>query len=518
MRKYRPMLADRRHCMFAPLFAIVVIVGTAVCSSRICAAERPNILLVLTDDQGWSTLGCYGGKIVATPNLDRLAAEGARFTSACVTSQCTPTRASLLSGQYTARNRMWHVIQWYGCPWARMEERPFLEQFPRGKLTIASELKRAGYVTGIVGKWHLTSNEDGDYHGLRPGHSHHYGFDFAAPVLSKDEFHEGADRGLSTLTQQALDFIGQHRDQPWFCFLSHHMIHGKVVAPASLEANYRKQGYGDVGPNRAVYLAGLEAIDQSVGTLMTRLDELNETREIIVIFLSDNGGIHERLEHRSLATPHPAAPHPAAPQLTPNLREYDNAPLREGKGSIYEGGVRVPMIVRWPGSVQPGTVIHEPVHAVDIAPTLFHIARHVPKDISMFDGVDLSELLKYGRDSRLGERPIYQYSPFYDLNWALTPCASIRMGRYKLIEFFGDRFDVTHQYVPGRHVELYDLSRDLGEKENLAEQKPELTTQLLKQLHTWMSECEVQPAERNPHHDPVRAFQTTNRKPGWLTN
>ncbi|MEM9646690.1 MAG: sulfatase-like hydrolase/transferase, partial [Planctomycetota bacterium] len=150
-------------------------------------ARQPNVLLILTDDQGWSSLGCYGGKIVPTPNLDRLAEQGARFTSAYVTSQCTPTRATLLTGQYPARHRMWHVIGWYGCPWGRMEERPFTEQFARGTPTIASGLKRAGYKTGIVGKWHLTNNEDGGYLGLKSERCHFYGFDDAGPILSADE-------------------------------------------------------------------------------------------------------------------------------------------------------------------------------------------------------------------------------------------------------------------------------------------------------------------------------------------
>jgi len=194
-------------------------------------ASQPNILLILTDDQGWPTLGRYGGKNVPTPHLDQLAAEGARFTDAYVTSQCTPTRATILTGQYTARNRMWHVVGWYGLPWAPMQERPFVEHLPRDAFTLAKGLKSAGYATGIMGKWHLTTNDDGHYMGLKPEAAHHYGFDHAPPVLPRSEFKEGNDRGVDELTDQAIDFIATNRDSPWFCFLSHHTIHGVVVAP-----------------------------------------------------------------------------------------------------------------------------------------------------------------------------------------------------------------------------------------------------------------------------------------------
>ena len=472
---------------------------------------KPNILLILTDDQGWSTLGCYGGELVATPNLDRLASEGARFTDAYVTSQCTPTRATLLSGQYTARNGMWHVVPWYGCPWALIAERPFVEQFPRNAATIASELRQAGYVTGIMGKWHLTTGRDGSYQGLRPERAHYYGFDYAAPLLEASEFKSGGDRGVGTLTRQAIDFISNNRERPWFCFLSHHMIHGNVVAPSELEDKYRDLGFGDEGPNRAVYLAGLECIDRSVGMLMSRLETLGEADETVVVFLSDNGGIDQRLEHRSLAKPHPPAP-----LLRPNMAEYDNTPLRAGKGSIYEGGIRVPLIIRWPDVVVPGTVVREPVHAVDLAPTFFQIAGHAKSERDVLDGVDLSQALETGKDSRLADRPVYQYCPIYDLNWGLTPCASVRQGDLKLIEFFGDRFDARHQYVAGHRIELYNLRDDIGETKNLAAMLPERSTELLGLLHSWMQDLGVSSTGPNPHHTSSRAFETTSSKPNWL--
>ena len=473
------------------------------------SSDKPNILLILTDDQGYPTLGCYGGNIVPTPNLDKLAQQGALFTDAYVTSQCTPTRATLLTGQYTARNRMWHVISWYGYPYARMTEANFRENLGRSTFTIAKGLRSAGYTTGIFGKWHLTSNNDGSYRGLNPEAAHYYGFDFAPPLLSDKEFDEGADRGVMTLTNQALEFIEDNKNKPWFCFLSHHMIHGKVVAPEELTQKYCKKGYTNEGWNKPVYLAGLEQIDISVGKMMNKLKELGELQNTVVFFLSDNGGIDTRLDFRALPVPNPKKP-----KLEPDMKQYDNAPLRTGKGSAYEGGVRVPFIIKWPGKIDANIKIDAPVHAVDIAPTLFKIAGADTK--SPFDGEDLMPLLKGKNTNHFEDRPIFQYFPFYDLLWGLTPCATIRRGDYKLIEFFGDRFDAEDQYVIGHQVELYNLREDTGETKNLARKNPELATELLNELHNWMKRMDVSPSVKNPHHNPDSAFVSTRKKPHWV--
>ncbi len=474
---------------------------------------KPNILLILTDDQGWPTLGCYGGTKVATPHLDRLAAEGARFTDAYVTSQCTPTRATLLTGQYTARHGLWHVLPWYGYPHARMTEPRFSESFPRETFTMAKGLRLAGYTTAIVGKWHLTSNEDGNYMGLKSKAAHHYGFDFAPPLLGKEAFALGSDRGVAKLTDQTLAFIEKNRDRPWFCFLSHHMIHGKVVAPDDITEKYRDRGYGEEGPDRAVYLAGLECIDRSIGRLRKRLEELGEATDTLVLFLSDNGGIDERVAFKNLPKPNPDSP-----RFESDLLEYDNAPLRAGKGSTYEGGTRVPFIAHWPRAIPPGCTIKTPVHAIDILPTCLELAGATAPGNHVLDGHSLATILQEGRDARLDERPLYQYYPFYDLRWGLTPNASIRLGDYKLIEFFGDRVDANHQYVAGNRLELYDLRKDLGESHNLAEREPERLQSMRRQLHQWMAHMGAPKPTENVYYDAAQAFVETRTKPPWLVD
>jgi arylsulfatase A-like enzyme len=193
--------------------------------------------------------------------------------------------------------------------------------------------------------------------------------------------------------------------------------------------------------------------------------------------------------------------------------EYDNAPLRAGKGSAYEGGVRIPFTAWWPGHVPGGQVIDTPVHLVDLAPTLLDLAGG--KAGHVLDGESLVPLLTTGTPGDLEERAIFQYYPFYDLRWALTPCATIRKGDWKLMEFFGDRFDAAHRYVPGHAVELYNLREDIGETRNMAATHPELAAALLKELHDWMASLDAEVPVANPHHDPARAFVETREKPTW---
>ncbi len=473
-------------------------------------AGSPNLLVILTDDQGWPTLGSYGGTLVPTPHLDALAARGTRFSQAYVTSQCTPTRATLLTGRYAPAHRMWHVIGPYGLPFARVEEPLFRANLPRDAWTYPKALREAGYTTAIAGKWHLTNGPDGRYMGLNPDAATHYGFDHAPPPIAQSYFKPDADRGVDLLTDQTLRFIESNRERPWFCLLSHHAVHSKIVAPAALVEQYRARGYGDVGPNRAVYLALLEHLDRSVGRIVAELERLGEAEETVIVFLSDNGGIDMKLNPSDLP------PAVEGAELPVTGREYDNAPLREGKGSIYEGGVRVPWIVAGPG-VAAGRVVTEPVHAVDLAPTLLSLAG-ANADQAGLPGVDLSSILATGDATALQMRPVFQYSPFYDLRWGLTPCASVVRGRWKLIEFFGDRIaggdapgrapgDDDGVYHVGPAVELYDLDADLGEQHDLSAARPDVTADLRGVLRDWLTETGAVAPGPNPAFEPARGFE-----------
>lgn len=487
----------------------IVSVAAIIGSAGLANAEeppRPNVLFILTDDQGWATLGCYGSERVPTPHLDSLARDGMRFADTYVMPQCTPTRATLLTGQHTARNGMWHVIPWYGYPWAPVREPAYVENLPRDAFTLAKGMRSAEYATACIGKWHLTRNEDGDYNALNLEAGDYYGFDFVAPPVPRELFAEGGDRGVAFLTDQALGFIERHRDQPFFCYLAHHTIHGKVVAPEALVRKYRDQGAPAEGLHNATYLAALEHLDASVGRLLGKLDEWKLRERTLVVFLSDNGGVDQVYAH---------APFSNGPgtdtQLLIDREEFDNAPLRAGKGSPYEGGIRVPMLVRWPEVVQPGSVCGTPVHVVDVMPTLFELAGATPPEEYVVDGVSLVPLL-LGK-GELPERPLYFYMPLYDVRWGATPCAVIREGDYKLIEYFGDWFDPEGKYVSGRRVELYNLRTDIGERRNLVAEMPDETHRLVAKLHAWIKACGEEVPGPNPQHDASRPLQETREKP-----
>ena len=469
-------------------------------------ASPPNVLFVLIDDQGWATLGCYGGQYAETPNLDRLAAQGVRFTDAYVTPQCTPTRAALLTGQHTARNGMWHVIPYYGYPWAPMTEPAYVESLPRESFTIGKGFQQAGYETAIIGKWHLTHGEDGYYPAMNPKAGQFFGFNHVPSESPKSTFEPGGDRGVADLTDKAVDFITEQSEsqQPWFCYLAHHMIHGVVVAPGDLTQKYLDRGFPEDGPFNATYLAGLESIDQSIGRLMSTLDRLNQTNNTIVVFLSDNGGVAHRFDRTKFDNPTDLPP-----KLSIARYAYDNAPLRAGKGSPYEGGIRVPCIVRWPGHATAGLTCSTPVHITDWLPTLLAAAGAEAPAGHVVDGIDIRPLLSGGE---VAQRDILFHMPLYDSLWESTPCAVLRRGDHKVIHYFGDWFDRDHRLQIGSRTELYNLHDDLGEEFDLAKAQPERTAALRTALFKQLTKIGVELPKRNTNYDPRRALMVSKEK------
>jgi len=465
---------------------------------------RPNLLVILTDDQGWPTLGCYGSEKVPTPHLDRLAAEGVRFTDAYVLPQCTPTRAALLTGQHTARNGMWHVIGWYGYPWARVAEPPFREQLPRDWPTLPKVLRESGYATGMAGKWHLTTGADGDYTHLRAGGAH--GFDYVAP-RGEGTQNEG-DKWVDHLTDAAIGFLREKRENPWFFYLAHHTLHGVVSAPADLVKKHREAGAPETGMFNATYLAAIQHLDTSIGRLLAALEESGQRENTLVLFLSDNGGVDT-----ILATPGMSGdPLDGTVPLRVKTEEFDNAPLRAGKGSPYEGGIRVPCLLRWPAVAKGGQVCSTPVHVTDWMPTFLKAAGiSVPDSVSL-DGVDLLPLL---RGDEIAERPLFFHLPLYDLRWAATPSTVMREGDWKLIEFFGDSFDADFRYQPGRKLELFNLRDDPGETRDLASVEPARTGAMSAKIHDWLRSIPAPVPGENPHFDPQRMLEETKEKQSW---
>lgn len=465
--------------------------------------SRPNILFILTDDQGWTSLSSYGNRLVATEHLDRLASEGVRFTNAYVMPQCTPTRAALLTGMHTARNGMWHVIAWYGSPWARVAEPPFVEQLPPQQCRLTHSLRAAGYKTGMAGKWHLTNSDYGHYANLTETGAEVFGFDFVAPPGPGSQ-NEG-DKWVDHLTDAACRFMEQHRDHPWFFYLAHHTLHGTVSAPQNLIQKYEQMGAPRVGLNNATYLAAIEHLDSSIGRLMQKLDDLGLSENTLVVFLSDNGGLDT-----SYAVPDTPLGLSGQSALRVRLQEFPNDPLRDGKGSPYEGGIRVPCIVRWPERIPNGRIEDTPIHVVDWYPTLLEAAG--TPSIDLQDGVSLVSLLC--KQIPL-ERTLYWYMPLYDLRWAATPVAVVRKGPWKLIYYFGDWFDRNQVYHAGSHVELFNLETDISEQIECSTEHPELVQTLQQDLVRWIKSTGAVVPDANPHFDAERQLLETKQKQAW---
>ena len=462
-----------------------IITGIFVVLSFAVAAkipEKPNILLILIDDMGYPAIGCYGNKMVPTPNIDKIAEKGVRFTQGYACPQCTPTRASLLTGQYTARNKMWHVIPEYGFPYARSTEPKYLEDLPRQQFTVAEALKTAGYTTAILGKWHLsTFDNDGYYTYLYADKAHYYGFDYVNPKQNPSEYSGYGDKGVDFLTNEAIGFIEQNREKPWFIYLSHHTVHNLVLAPKELVKKYLEKGYPEKGLHFAEYLASIEHLDNSVGRLNAKLAELGIEKNTVVIFVSDNGGVDS---------------------------QFDCAPLRYGKGSAYEGGTRVPFMLLWPGKVDANKTCTTPVHVVDIYPTLLAVAGIERPAQQILDGENLLPLLsgKKKEARKFENRPVYFYQPLYDIQWGAVPSASMVQGNYKLIWFFHDYIDLDQngKYIPEGRIELFDLKNDLGEMKNIAATLPEKTAQMKSELEQWILDNGAEIPGINPNYNPEK--------------
>jgi len=434
-------------------------------SQMVCAADGPpNIIFVMADDLGWTDVGCMGSRYYETPHIDQIAQQGLKFSSYYVCQNCAPTRAALMSGQYAPRTGIYTVASLERGENADRKMIPPLNvtDLPLEKTTIAQVLKEAGYVTGMFGKWHLGNGPD--YHPSRRGFDEaivtgrgHFQFT-TNPHVEVPE-----DKYLADfLTDRAVEFIEKHKDERFFLYLPHNAVHTPIVAKEELIPKFRKkQPVG--GHNDPVYAAMIQSVDESVGRIMAKLDELLLADNTILIFTSDNGGVGGY----------------QVPGTDRTKGITDNAPLRGGKGTLYEGGVRVPLIVRWPNVIKPGAECNEPTVHVDFFPTFSEIAGVKSTADYSLDGVSMRPLF-HSPSTHLQREAIYSHFPGYlqayieKALWRTTPVSTIRQGDWKLMEFLEDG-----------HLELYNLAEDLSEKNNLAESIPERAEILHRKLNTW---------------------------------
>jgi len=472
------------HTRKIALLGLIAVVATLT-GGEPAAAEQPlNFIIILVDDLGWTDLSCQGSKYFETPHVDRLAAGGMRFTNgyaACAV--CSPTRAAVQTGRYPGRVGVtdWIRAKFQGGHIPPDGKNP--TEYVGGKrpllcppnplfmeldeLTLAEALRPAGYVSCHIGKWHLGQKDqfpekqgyDENYGGCDLGQPPNY-FD---PYESKREFYEipnlpprkPGEYLTDREADEAVGFIRRNKDRPFLLNLCHYCVHTPLQAKRDVTARYEAKP--KTNQKNAVYAAMVESVDDSTGRIMAVLDELKLADRTVVIFTSDNGGL---------------------------LGPTDNAPLRSGKGFPYEGGIRVPLIVRWPGAVRPGTTCDVPACSIDLLPTLLQIAGVALPEDRAIDGVSLVPVLK--QTDRLAPRDLFWHFPHY--RFARGPYSIVRSGDFKLIKWYQeDAF------------ELFNLADDLGETKDLAAEMPEKVRQLDQKLSAWVKSAGAKLPRRNPN-------------------
>jgi len=441
------------------LGAASMAVPRLACAAR-ASRKKPNILFILIDDLGWSDVGCYGNQFHETPNVDRLARQGMRFTDAYAACPvCSPTRASILAGQYPARVGVTDFIPGHWRPYEKLKVPINRQQYlPLETVTLPEVLKQAGYVTGHIGKWHL---------GGRQHSPRNQGFDYVTSGVRNRN-----DKQVTGFTDAAIKFISENRDKPFFLHLSHHTVHIPLEAPKELIEKYERKPKPGDGVNNPVYAAMIEHLDSSIGRILKKLNELGLANDTVVVFFSDNGGLRQRFDGKGTTV-------------------TTNAPLRDEKGTLYEGGIREPLIVRWPGVVKPGSVCSVPVSSVDVCPTFLETAGVKGDPSHVLDGESLLPLLK--QTGELKRDAVFWHYPHYHHS---TPAGAIRTGDWKLIEFFEDN-----------RLELYNLKTDIGEKNNLAQEMPEKARELQWRLAGWRRSVKADMPTPNPDFDRARRYE-----------
>ncbi|MEM8946827.1 MAG: sulfatase [Planctomycetota bacterium] len=474
-------------------FGLLVAVawGEAIVAS---ASDPPNIVVILVDDLGYMDIGANNPNcFYETPHIDALATSGMRFTDGYAANPvCSPTRYSLMTGKYPTRVR---ATNWFsGKRSGTYNPAPLVDAMPLTEITLAQLLKSAGYATFFAGKWHLGEGEEyyphnrgfdinrGGYFRGGPYTGKKYFSPFENPQLKPDS--PPGDHLPARLARETTAFIRKNKENPFFAYLSFYSVHTPLMGRPDLVEKYKQrtasiageqfgseeQVYGDkprrvrVQQKHAVYAAMVEAMDQAVGEVLQELDDSGVADNTVVFFTSDNGGL-------STAEGSPTS----------------NLPLRGGKGWIYEGGIREPWLVRYPGITAAGSVSREPMCSIDLYPTVA-AAAGVELDHEI-DGVDLLPALRGGA---LDRDALYWHYPHYS-NQGGIPGGAVRMGSYKLVE----------RYEDGR-VHLYDLDNDLGERHDLAAAQPDVTNRLRTRLHDWYQTVDAQFLQEKDGRQPWR--------------
>lgn len=463
--------------------------------SILCAAcfaqGRPNIVLIMADDLGGRDLAAYGNRFNESPHIDRLASEGMVFNHAYAAPVCSATRASIQSGQYPARIGIFDFIPGHWRPYEKVIVPKHRTQYlPEAIVTLGDVMQDAGYTTGYFGKWHLNNGRENLPNVRGYDNAHMYaGGGFYAPKFIPAYDGGGGKRLSDQLTDMSIDFIKKNQGQPFFLFLSHYDVHVQLDADKDLIDKYLNKERDPDYPSNAVYAAMIEHVDDSVGALMLAIDESGLTDNTIFIFYSDNGGVDNRYDNIPLLAGKGKAAYPEGHPLT--YIATSNAPLRAGKGTLYEGGVRVPLIVRWPGKVASGASSDALMHSVDFYPTFLELVQGKAPKNQTLDGLSLlPALTKNQFDS---EREVFTHYPVFHHE---QPMSALRKGDWKIVE----------NLVSGE-FELFNLKYDVNEMTDLKFSYPEKSAEMKAALAKWKKDTKAQGVVPNPDFDSARRYE-----------
>lgn len=442
------------HCV---LFVLI--------SVSLCQANAPNVIIILADDLGYADLACYGNRFNETPRIDSLANRGMRFTQFYAGPVCSPTRANLQSGLDQARFGITQHIPGHRRPFAKLSDPIVPLQLPIETLTFAEHLQESGYTTGYFGKWHLGGE------GFGPGAQGWQVFEETRGNTMQGKAKDpSAQRTAKYLTDRATEFIAANKAKPFLLQVSHHAVHIPLSTTDELLAKYRAKSPAPGYPSNPEYAGLLEELDQSVGAIVDAVEQHGLSNQTMVVFLSDNGG----LEHEQ-----------GGDKVT------SNTPLRGEKGTLYEGGIRIPSIWCWPTRIKSGTTCDTPAITIDIFATLSDLSKSADKTFQT-DGVSLVPLLDDPKAS-LDREAFYWHLPHYHHS---TPASAIRKGDWKLIEFYENQ-----------SIELYNLRSEVGEKVNLASKEATVAEDLQASLRAWRLRVNARMPILNPDYDPVRSTE-----------
>jgi len=464
---------------------------SVIFSFTLLAQDRPNIVLIMADDLGGRDLPAYGNPFNEAPNIDKLATQGIQFHNAYAAPVCSPTRASIQSGQYPARVGIFDFITGHWRPYEEVRVPVHeVQHLPENITSIGDAMQAAGYKTGYFGKWHLGGKPEHlpDARGYDKAHMY-AGGGFYEPVFRPAYKSPETKRLSEALTDMGVDFIKENKEEPFFLFVSHYDVHVQLDADRDIIDKYlAKEKHPDYACN-AVYAAMIEHVDQSVGTLMNAVEEMGLADNTVFIFFSDNGGVDNRFDNIPLLGGESVDVYPEGHPL--RYIATTNAPLRAGKGTLYEGGVRVPLIVRWPGKVKPASTSDALISSVDFYPTFLELAGGKRPKKQVLDGFSMIPALT--ENSFDPEREVFTHYPVYHHE---QPMSAVRKGDWKIVE----------NLVSGE-FDLYNLIYDVNEMTDLKFSYPQKQEAMKLVLKKWQEETKAAMPVPNPDFDPERRYE-----------